>query len=123
MRRRNLQSFCRTCLKHLQAISSNYHINQTPNLAKLLIIYTTLNIKDDDTDDIYPQKVCDKCYDVVQQFRSFREMAQQSEEMLRKIVEEDTDEDLSTEFTETKCFTESSDTVSLFLASAHDFQL
>lgn len=89
--RNNLQSFCRTCLEHLE---SNFHVKQTPSLTKLLIICTGLNINED-TDALYPQNLCKKCYDTLQQFRQFRDMAQQSAEMLQKIVGNVTNENPS----------------------------
>ncbi|XP_067635816.1 zinc finger protein 585A-like [Eurosta solidaginis] len=109
--RNNLQEFCRTCLSSLQNQNKNeweddapkhlgsntnignytnskhkrYDLSVLPQVKKLFVLFTSLDIPKE-KDEIYPRSLCQLCYDKIIDFQEFRNLAINSAEVLFKIV-------------------------------------
>ncbi|XP_054730203.1 gastrula zinc finger protein XlCGF57.1-like [Anastrepha obliqua] len=108
--RNNMQEFCRTCLRSLQkrrrqerettptnlellttfgndsdSINS-YNLSLLPQLRKLFVLFTSLDIAEEGDEDAYPRSLCQLCYDKMIDFQEFRQLAINSAEVLYKIV-------------------------------------
>ncbi|XP_053949969.1 LOW QUALITY PROTEIN: zinc finger protein 431-like [Anastrepha ludens] len=108
--RNNMQEFCRTCLRSLQkrrrqerettptnlellttfgndsdSIKS-YNLSLLPQLRKLFVLFTSLDISEGGDEDAYPRSLCQLCYDKMIDFQEFRQLAINSAEVLYKIV-------------------------------------
>lgn len=111
--RNNLQEFCRTCLRSLKKrrrrvedtptsnhklkvnygdsendseTNHSYNLRLLPQLQKLFVLFTSLDISEDSDEDAYPRSLCQLCYDKMIDFQEFRNLAIHSAEVLYKIV-------------------------------------
>lgn len=114
--RNNLQEFCRTCLSSLQKrrkrekedtptsfhqlkvkvnqgdnendaeTNHSYNLSLLPQIQKLFVLFTSLDISEDSDEDAYPRSLCQLCYDKMIDFQEFRNLAINSAEVLYKIV-------------------------------------
>ncbi|XP_050329025.1 zinc finger protein 287 [Bactrocera neohumeralis] len=131
--RNNLQEFCRTCLSSLQKrrrrekedtptsfhqlkvkvnqgdnendseTNHSYNLSLLPQLQKLFMLFTSLEISEDSDEDAYPRSLCQLCYEKMIDFQEFRNLAINSAEVLYKIVNS-LDDEMSKTSAETPTF-------------------
>ncbi|XP_037931960.1 zinc finger protein 62-like [Teleopsis dalmanni] len=87
---KNLQELCRTCLSSLNSQITekkiSYNVYVVPNLSKLLILFTSVDLNNENED--YPNSLCQLCYDKLLDFQSFRDLALKSAELLYGFLKE-----------------------------------
>ncbi|XP_037936408.1 zinc finger protein 484-like [Teleopsis dalmanni] len=87
---KNLQELCRTCLSSLDSQITekkiSYNVYVVPNLSKLLILFTSVDLNNENED--YPNSLCQLCYDKLLDFQSFRDLALKSAELLYGFLKE-----------------------------------
>lgn len=89
--RKNIHSFCRTCLKEIAKDTlkgQRYNIQQTPNLLKWITLICTHGVMDANKKDEYPKFVCAECYTKLESLHEFREMSIKSKQTLDSIWNE-----------------------------------
>ncbi|XP_055910110.1 zinc finger protein 391-like [Eupeodes corollae] len=78
----NIDSFCRTCLDVMEP-GSEINIYDTPNVAKWLVVCTSLDFE---RDDGFPSQICESCYSKIQTSYEFRVMCIKSFRELDGVV-------------------------------------
>lgn len=78
----NIDALCRTCLDAIEP-GANINIYETPNIAKWLVVCTSLDFE---SDDGFPKSVCQTCFNKIQTSYEFRVMCIQSYRQIDSVI-------------------------------------